>query len=77
MMVLDPHPDLAGLASSLGGTLQMLTRGAIIALAGPFFDGTATPMVAAIGGAGSLAFAAAELTFRRGAPEGAAAGGRG
>jgi DHA1 family bicyclomycin/chloramphenicol resistance-like MFS transporter len=77
VMALDPHPDIAGLASSLGGTLQMLTGGAMIALAGPFFDATATPMVAAIAAAGALGFAAAELTFRRGGPEAAAAGGRG
>ena len=64
VMALDPHPDIAGLASSLGGTLQMLTGGAMIALAGPFFDGTATPMVAAIALAGALAFVAARLTFR-------------
>jgi DHA1 family bicyclomycin/chloramphenicol resistance-like MFS transporter len=65
VMALDPHPDIAGLASSLGGTLQMLTGGAMIALAGPFFDGTAAPMVAAIATAGLLAFATAVLTLRR------------
>ena len=65
VMALDPHPDIAGLASSLGGTLQMLVGGAMIALAGPFFDGTATPMVAAIAAAGWLALAAALLTRRR------------
>ncbi len=65
VMALDPHPDIAGLASSLGGTLQMLVGGAMIALAGPFFDGTATPMVAAIAAAGWLALAAAVLTRRR------------
>ena len=27
VMALDPHPDIAGLASSLGGTLQMVTGG--------------------------------------------------
>ena len=73
VMALDPHPDIAGLASSLGGTLQMLTGGAMIALAGPFFDGTATPMVATIALAGALAFVAARLTFRA---ERAAGGGR-
>ena len=77
VMALDPHPDIAGLASSLGGTLQMLTGGAMIALAGPFFDGTAVPMVGAIAAAGALALAAAELSFRRTGPEAAAAGGRG
>lgn len=64
VMALDPHPDIAGLASSLGGTLQMLVGGAMIALAGPFFDGTATPMVAAIAAAGALALVTALLTFR-------------
>jgi MFS transporter, DHA1 family, multidrug resistance protein len=77
VMALDPHPDIAGLASSLGGTLQMLTGGAMIALAGPFFDGTATPMVAAIALAGALAFVAARLTFRGSEPQGAVAGGGG
>jgi len=45
---LDPHGQMAGLASSLGGTLQMVTGGLIVTAASPFFDGTATPMVAAI-----------------------------
>lgn len=48
VMALDDHGDIAGLASSLGGTLQMVTGGLMIVLAGPFFDGTATPMVGAI-----------------------------
>jgi len=64
VMALDPHPDIAGLASSLGGTLQMLAGGLMIALAGPFFDGTATPMLGAIALAGILAFTAARLTLR-------------
>jgi MFS transporter, DHA1 family, multidrug resistance protein len=48
VMALDPHGDIAGLASSLGGTLQMLAGGIMIALVAPFFDGTALPMVTAI-----------------------------
>ena len=52
---LDPHGEIAGLASSLGGTLQMVTGGVILTLAGPFFDGTALPMVAAIAVCGLLA----------------------
>ncbi len=48
VMALDPHGEIAGLASSLGGTMQMLTGGVMIVLAGPFFDGTATPMVITI-----------------------------
>ena len=48
VMALDEHGDVAGLASSLGGTLQMVAGGVIIAAAGPFFNGSATPMVVAI-----------------------------
>ena len=48
VMALDEHGEIAGLASSLGGTLQMLTGGVMIMLAGPFFDGTAMPMVITI-----------------------------
>ncbi|KAA9009289.1 multidrug effflux MFS transporter [Histidinibacterium aquaticum] len=45
---LDPHGSIAGLASSLGGTLQMVTGGLMVTAASPFFDGTALPMVGAI-----------------------------
>lgn len=48
VMALDPHGDIAGLASSLGGTLQMVAGGALVVLTGAFFDGTALPMIAAI-----------------------------
>jgi len=48
VMALDAHGEIAGLASSLGGTLQMVTGGLMVALVGPFFDGTALPMVLAI-----------------------------
>jgi MFS transporter, DHA1 family, multidrug resistance protein len=46
VMALDDHGEIAGLASSLGGTLQMVTGAAITAAAGPFFNGTPLPMVA-------------------------------
>ena len=48
VMALDDHGDIAGLASSLGGTLQMVTGGLMIVLVAPFFDGTAAPLVSAI-----------------------------
>jgi DHA1 family bicyclomycin/chloramphenicol resistance-like MFS transporter len=65
VMALDPHPDVAGLASSLGGTLQMLAGGAMISLAGPLFDGTPLPMTAGIAVCGALALAASALALRR------------
>lgn len=65
VMALDDHGDIAGLASSLGGTLQMLAGGAMIAAAGPFFDGTATPMLGAIALCGVLSFAMGRLALAR------------
>jgi DHA1 family bicyclomycin/chloramphenicol resistance-like MFS transporter len=68
VMALDPHGEMAGLASSLGGTLQMVAGGLAITLAAPFFDGTALPMVTAIAlcGAGALAVAVPLLASGRG-----------
>lgn len=65
VMALDDHGDIAGLASSLGGTLQMLAGGLMIAAAGPFFDGTATPMLGAIALCGVIAFALSRLVSNR------------
>lgn len=65
VMSLDPHPDIAGLASSLGGTLQMLTGGAMIAVTGPFLDNTSASMVPAIGLCAALAWVAAFLSLPR------------
>ncbi len=48
VVALDDHGDIAGLASSLGGTLQMVAGGVMISLTGLIFDGTALPMVAVI-----------------------------
>lgn len=48
VLALDDHGPIAGLASALGGTLQMITGGVMIAVSGLFFDGTARPMVGAI-----------------------------
>lgn len=65
VMALEDHGDLAGLASSLGGTLQMLTGGVMIVAASPFFNGTATPMVAAIALCGAIAFGLTVISLRR------------
>ena len=63
VMALDPHGDIAGLASSLGGTLQMLAGGVMITATSPFFDGTATPMVAAIALCAVIALALSRWLF--------------
>lgn len=68
VMALDPHGEIAGLASSLGGTLQMLAGGAVVILSGPFFDGTAVPMVAAIAACALAALALALWVLLRPLP---------
>ncbi|SEM81817.1 MFS transporter, DHA1 family, bicyclomycin/chloramphenicol resistance protein [Loktanella fryxellensis] len=65
VMALDAHGRIAGLASSLGGTLQMVAGGVVIALTGLFFDGTALPMVAAIALCALSALVLALLTLGR------------
>lgn len=65
VMALDEHGDIAGLASSLGGTLQMLAGGLMIVAAGPFFDGTATPMLGAIAVCGVLVLALSRVVRSR------------
>jgi DHA1 family bicyclomycin/chloramphenicol resistance-like MFS transporter len=71
VMALEDHGDSAGLASSLGGTLQMLAGGVMIAATGPFFDGTATPMLAAIALCGVLALLLSRLALARPQPRAA------
>ncbi|MDB6180642.1 multidrug effflux MFS transporter [Paracoccus fistulariae] len=65
VMSLDPHPDIAGLASSLGGTIQMLTGGVMIAVTGPFLDNSAATMVPAIALCALLAWLSAALSLPR------------
>ncbi|MEH2479302.1 DHA1 family bicyclomycin/chloramphenicol resistance-like MFS transporter [Nitrobacteraceae bacterium AZCC 2146] len=48
VLSLENHGPIAGIASALGGTLQMVTGGIMIAVAGLFFDGTSLPMVTTI-----------------------------
>ncbi|WP_444666073.1 multidrug effflux MFS transporter [Cereibacter changlensis] len=61
VLALEEHGEHAGLASSLGGTLQMLVGGAMIVLAGPFFDGSVVPMLGAIAVCGVMAFALSRI----------------
>jgi len=65
VMALDSHGRIAGLASSLGGTLQILTGGAMIALTVLVFDGTALPMLGAIAACGLAVAMLARGTLAR------------
>jgi DHA1 family bicyclomycin/chloramphenicol resistance-like MFS transporter len=45
VLALDEQGEIAGIASALGGTLQMMVGGVMIAVASLFFDGSVLPMV--------------------------------
>jgi DHA1 family bicyclomycin/chloramphenicol resistance-like MFS transporter len=67
VLALEDHGDNAGLASSFGGTAQMLVGAGMTALASPFLDGTVTPMLGAIALCGLLAFGFSRLIPRQAA----------
>jgi DHA1 family bicyclomycin/chloramphenicol resistance-like MFS transporter len=64
VLALDDHGPIAGMASALGGTLQMLTGGAMIAIVGFFFNGTPLPMVLAMALCAVGAFLLSVITLR-------------
>lgn len=64
VLSLEDHGPIAGMASALGGTLQMITGAVMIVVASAFFDGTALPMVATIAVCAVAAFILARLTLR-------------
>jgi DHA1 family bicyclomycin/chloramphenicol resistance-like MFS transporter len=62
---MEAHGPIAGTASALMGTMQMVVGAAVIALAGRFVDGTALPMVVGIAACALAACALSEGTLRR------------
>jgi DHA1 family bicyclomycin/chloramphenicol resistance-like MFS transporter len=48
VLALDDHGEIAGSASALMGTFQMVTGAVVMAIVSAFFDGTAVPMLAGI-----------------------------
>jgi DHA1 family bicyclomycin/chloramphenicol resistance-like MFS transporter len=70
VLALDAYGRIAGAASALMGTLQMVAGATAITLVSVFFDGTALPMVAAIALCALAAFVLSRLTLapRRAAP---------
>jgi DHA1 family bicyclomycin/chloramphenicol resistance-like MFS transporter len=65
VLALEDHGPIAGMASALGGAIQMLAGGVVIIIVSFFFDGTARPMVAAITLCAIGAFAASAATLGR------------
>ncbi len=64
VLALEEHGPVAGIASALGGTLQMLLGGIVMAIASLFGQASALPMVSAIAACAVLAFALSQLTLR-------------
>lgn len=65
VLALDEHGEIAGTASALMGTLQMVTGAVMMAVVGLFIDGTALPMVSGIAACGIIAFTLAQVTLGR------------
>ncbi len=64
VLSLEEHGPIAGMASALGGTLQMLTGASMIVIVSLFFDGTPLPMVTAIAFCACVAFLLSRLTLK-------------
>lgn len=63
VMALDEHGEIAGAASALMGTLQLVLGAVVMALTGLFADGTALPMVLGMAVAALLALAFTRTTL--------------
>ncbi len=64
VLAMEDYGPIAGLASGVAGTLQMLTGGAVIAIGSAFADGTVLPMVAVITAAALAVLGVATATLR-------------
>lgn len=65
ILALDEHGEIAGIASALGGTLQMMLGAVAIAVVSAFFDETARPMVLTIAACSVVALILSRTTLRR------------
>jgi len=68
VLALEDHGPIAGLASALGGTLQMVAGGVMIVIVSLMFDGTSLPMVGAIAACAVGALALSLVSLRRPEP---------
>ncbi|MGL5010780.1 MAG: multidrug effflux MFS transporter, partial [Paracoccaceae bacterium] len=67
VLALEDQGEHAGLASSLGGTMQMVAAGVLVAASGPFMDGTVVPMLGAIALCGVIALVLSRFVPRQAA----------
>ena len=74
VMALDEHGEIAGAASALMGTLQLISGAVVIAVLSPFVDGTMRPMLVGISAVALISLALAWATLGRGRGQMQAAG---
>ena len=67
VLALEEQGEHAGLAASLGGTMQMVAAGVLVAASGPFMDGTVVPMLGAIALCGAISLVLSRLIPRQAA----------
>ncbi|HEY4199768.1 MAG TPA: multidrug effflux MFS transporter [Devosiaceae bacterium] len=67
VLAMDSHGEIAGTASALLGTLQLVVAAIVMGISGAFFNGTALPMVIAIAACAVVAFILTQVTIRGGA----------
>ena len=63
VLALEEHGSIAGTASALMGTLQMLTGAVVMGVVGLFTDGRPLPMVAGMAGGALVAVVLTWLTL--------------
>jgi DHA1 family bicyclomycin/chloramphenicol resistance-like MFS transporter len=68
VLALEKHGAIAGTASALLGTLQMLTGAVVMAIVGLFTDGRPLPMAAGMAGGALVAMVLTWLTLGGTAP---------
>ena len=65
VLALERHGAIAGTASALMGSIQLVTGAALLAVAGLFAEGAPQPMVIGIAACGVAAFLVAQIALRR------------
>jgi DHA1 family bicyclomycin/chloramphenicol resistance-like MFS transporter len=63
VLAMEEHGAIAGTASALMGTLQFLTGAVVVAILGPFANGTPLPMLTGIAGSALASLACCLLTL--------------
>jgi DHA1 family bicyclomycin/chloramphenicol resistance-like MFS transporter len=64
VLAMEEHGEIAGTASAMLGTLQLVTGAVVMGVVGAFFNGTAMPMVVGFAACAVLAFLLTQVTIK-------------